>query len=243
MPECESATVIDPAVVKGEVGVKDAWSNFWGDKKLAYRHECLRTGLRKELDNILYTNNPNISPTNVLVVACHACQHLTDETLEIASEYGVNIAVMPCCQKDHKGSWKGLSKRLAKISEETASLSFGTIMDLLTAGKMMAWNTGLQANVEYVVKMKLMDTAITLQNRIIMCKSMQRRNDSCNDEKREAAHQRLTLAYRRAHNVDKGKKNRIRRLTNAFINESLSLPGLVTGFCIGVACSHMLRRK
>ncbi len=245
VPECESATVIDPAVVKGEVGVKDAWRDFWGNKKLAYRHECLRTGLRTELDNILHTNNPNIPPTNVLVVACHACQHLTDETLEIASEYGVNIAVMPCCQKDHKGSWKGLSKRLAKSnnSQETASLSFGTIMDLLTAGKMMAWTTGLQANVEYVVKMKLMDAAITLQNRIIMCKSMQRRDDNCNDEEREAAHQRLALAYRRAHNVERGKKNRIRRLMDAF-NQSFTLPGLVTGFCFGVACSHiMLRRK
>ena len=242
VPECESATVIDPAVVKGEVGVKDAWRDFWGDKKLAYRHECLRTGLRKELDNILHDNNPNISPANVLVVACHACQHLTDETLEIASEYGVNIAVMPCCQKDHRGSWKGLSKRLAKSSQETASLSFGTIMDLLTAGKMMAWNTGLQANVEYVVKMKLMDAAITLQNRIIMCKSMQRRDDDYNDEEREAAHQRLALAYRRAHNVDKGK-NRIRRLTNAFNESSFTLLGLVTGIFIGVACSHMLRRK
>jgi len=252
VPECESATVIDPAVVKGEVGVKDAWSEYWGDKRLTYRHECLRTGLRKELDKILHNNNQNMSPTNVLVVACHACQHLTDETLEIASEYGVNIAVMPCCQKDHKGSWKGLSKRLAKSngnksnnSQETASLSFGTIMDLLTAGKMMAWNTGLQANVEYVVKMKLMDSAITLQNRIIMCKSMQRRDDNSNDGEREAAHLRLALAYRRAHKVDKVEKNRIQRWRIAF-NESFEnlLPGLVAGFCIGVACSHvMLRRK
>ena len=243
VPECESATVIDPAFVKGEVGVKDAWSDYWGDKSLKYRHECLRTGLRKELDKILQNNNQNISPTNVLVVACHACQHLTDETLEIASDYGVNIAVMPCCQKDHKGSWKGLSKSLgnkSSNSQGTASLSFGTIMDLLTAGKMMAWNTGLQANVEYVVKMKLMDSAITLQNRIIMCKSMHRKDDNCKDKEREAAHHRLALAYRRAHCVNKGEKNRIVRWTSVF-NESLDtlLPGLA-GFCIGVACCHML---
>lgn len=247
VPECESATVIDPAVVKGEVGVKDAWSDYWGDKSLKYRHECLRTGLRKELDKLLQTNNLNVSPSNVLVVACHACQHLTDETLEIASEYGVNIAVMPCCQKDHKGSWKGLSKSLAKSkgnksgsSQETASLSFGIIMDLLTAGKMMAWNTGLQANVHYSVKMKLMDSAITLQNRIIICKSMHRNDDTCNDEAREAAHQRLALAYRRAHTVNKGERKRILRWTSV-LNESLDtlLPGLA-GFCIGAACCHML---
>ncbi len=207
--------------------------------------------MRTELDSILHDNKQNISPTNVLVVACHACQHLTDETLEIASEYGVNIAVMPCCQKDHNGTWKGLSKRLANSSEhnsnnsqKSASLSFGTIMDLLAAGKMMAWNTGLKANAEYVVKMKLMDSSITPQhNRMIMCKSIERRDENCNDEEREVAHQRLTRAYRRAHNVSKVEKNG----RNAF-HQSLDifLPGLLTGFCgfcIGIACSHMMLRR
>lgn len=243
MSECESATVIDPAIVKGELGVKDAWSEYLRNKSLSYRHECLRTGLRKELDSILHDNKQNISPTNVLVVACHACQHLTDETMEIASEYGVNIAVMPCCQKDHSGTWKGLSKRLAN-----SSLSFGTIMDLLTAGKMMAWNTGLQANIEYVVKMKLMDSSITPQhNRMIMCKSMDRRDETCNHKEREAAHQRLTRAYIRAHNVNKAEKNGSHGWRNNALKESLEnlLPGLFTGFCIGIACSHimLLRRK
>lgn len=44
-----------------------------------------------------------ISPFRILVVACHACQHLTDETLEIACSYGVHAAVLSCCQKDLSG--------------------------------------------------------------------------------------------------------------------------------------------
>ena len=93
--------MIDPAVVSGKDGIRQVWSPFWtgldGDntqsrtKNLRYRHECLRTGLRKELETILFgTENPPL-PTNVLVTACHACQHLTDETMQIAAEYGVNV--------------------------------------------------------------------------------------------------------------------------------------------------------
>lgn len=102
--QCHTATVIDPAIVKGKDGILRAWSPFWNSyktngiksitKELKYRHECLRTGLRDELDTILYGKRNDgvaISPTNVLVVACHACQHLTDETMQIASEYGVNV--------------------------------------------------------------------------------------------------------------------------------------------------------
>ena len=240
VPECISATVIDPALIKGKRGVIDAWSEYWGDKSLAYRHECLRTGLRKELDKILNNNNVNITPDNVVVVACHACQHLTDETMQIASEYGVNVAVMPCCQKDHTQSWKGLSKRLANNNENSqeASLSFGTIMDLLAAGKMMAWTTGVRANIEYIVRMKLMDTSITPQhNRMIMCKSIPRGE---HDGEREAAHQRLTLAYRRAHSVEKVEKTRCQRWKKALSDSSVPL---AAGFCIGIACSQVLHRR
>ena len=96
--KCHTATVIDPAVVKGKDGIQQAWKPFWTTKEngssrpkqLKYRHECLRTALRDELDTILNGKNPPKS-TSILVVACHACQHLTDETMQISSEYGVNV--------------------------------------------------------------------------------------------------------------------------------------------------------
>ena len=114
VPTCHTAVVIDPAPCNsGKYGVREAWGQYlWSTdapsssssskrgKELRYRHECLRTGLRKELDTILSLQH--VKGVNVTVVACHACQHLTDETLQIASEYGANVAVMPCCQKDHE---------------------------------------------------------------------------------------------------------------------------------------------
>lgn len=31
----------------------------------------------------------------VLVVACHACQHLAEEVLDIAARFGAHVCVMP----------------------------------------------------------------------------------------------------------------------------------------------------
>jgi 8-oxo-dGTP pyrophosphatase MutT (NUDIX family) len=213
VPTCHTAVVIDPAIcTSGKNGVSKAWSSFWTTdnshsdgnhvhakvKKLQYRHECLRTGLRKELDWI----TQHAKGSNVTVVACHACQHLTDETLQIASEYGVNVAVMSCCQKDLDGWWKCLRNRLCGSG---GTLSIGALMDLLAAGKMMGWDTGSGAGVRYQVKMKLMDDSISQQNRMILCKAVAR-DKYCitvggRDEKTEFAHKRLTRAYIRAHKL------------------------------------------
>jgi hypothetical protein len=77
-----------------------------------------------------------------------------------------------------------------------------------------------------------------------MCKSIERRDENCNDEEREAAHQRLARAYRRAHFLNKVEKNISHGWKNTF-RESLEsfLPSLLTGFCIGLACSHMILRR
>lgn len=276
VPGCQTAVVIDPAIVKGKDGVQKAWSPFWEipansldsgnkagfkKKELRYRHECLRTGLRDELDCILHKNkyakkygrsSSPPSSTNILVVACHACQHLTDETLQIASEYGVNVAVMPCCQKDHDGWWKGLTKRLVKSNgKKSSSLSIGAIMDLLAAGKMMAWNTGATAGVKYRVKMKLMDENISpLQNRMIICRAENRGNDGSGEEDaaKELAHQKLARAYRRAHRVPKDTEKEV--ATPAMTSKEITvghyfshtqswlcIPSLLTGFSIGAAMS------
>ncbi|KAL3771251.1 hypothetical protein ACHAW5_006660 [Stephanodiscus triporus] len=211
VPACHTAIVIDPAkCTSGKNGVHKAWRKFWTNddshsasnhtratvKELRYRHECLRTGPRKELDWI----SQKAKGENVTVVACHACQHLTDETLHIASEYGVNVAVMPCCQKDHDGSWKGLTNRLGGSG---GTLSIGALIDLLAAGKMMGWDTGSGAGVRYEVKMKLMDESISQQNRMILCKAVTRDSIGVEgrDKKKEFAHKRLTRAYLRAHTV------------------------------------------
>jgi 8-oxo-dGTP pyrophosphatase MutT (NUDIX family) len=219
------ATVVDPAQVGN---VQRVWGNFFPGKTLRYRHECLRTGLPAELKAALQST----CRTRILVVACHACQHLSDETVEIACQHGVNVAVMPCCQKDtRERSWKDTSKNI--------QVPIAKVMDILLAGKVMSWTSGQQAGVEYDVRMKVIDEKITPQNRIILCRS--RLISSRKNEVKEHAHRKLQLAYKRAH-VDASKPHR----------EETGLPALsiasgcflvVAGFTLGVVCSVSFFKK
>jgi len=196
------AVVIDPADV-GQRGVERAWGEFYKEdgKKLVFRHECLRTGLRDELDHAIATMG--VSPQRVLVIACHACQHLTDETLEIACSYGVHAAVMPCCQKDLTGgSWKATGKSLG--------IGIETLLDVLVAGKVMSWTNGERSGVSYQVRMKTIDAKITPQNRVILCRALEASTPGAlgglGREKNEA-HAKLERAYKKAHARQDGQKS------------------------------------
>mmetsp|Transcript_6570 Transcript_6570/g.13831 ORF Transcript_6570/g.13831 Transcript_6570/m.13831 type:complete len:223 (+) Transcript_6570:223-891(+) len=207
---------------------------------------------QKIADNHERNSSPPLFPTNILVVACHACQHLTDETLEIASEYGVNVAVMPCCQKDHDGWWKGLTKRLVKSNNtESTSLSIGTVMDLLAAGKMLGWQTGSSAGVRYRVKMKLMDEGVSPhQNRMILCRAESRESGlklqgGKEESPKVLAHEKLTRAYRRAHRQSKNEVESPVNTTEKRVPvQSISLDMLcvqswMTGVAIGAALAFL----
>lgn len=213
----QKAVVVDPAVV-GNGGVERAWKqDFFRDKQLLYRAECLRTGLPAELENALKVT----SPDRVLVVACHACQHLSQETLEIASRYRVHAAVMPCCQKDlSEGNvWKQTSKQM--------SIPVGHTMDLLLAGKMMAFE-------KYSVRMKLMDPKITPQNRIIICQAL---NGDITDPNHKSsvntAHAKLTQAYKRAHH-EQAPPRRGKRQDFGLFEASTPALYLGVGFLAGI---------
>jgi 8-oxo-dGTP pyrophosphatase MutT (NUDIX family) len=247
MPSTQHAIVIDPAQVGGG-GVDRAWKRFFPTKTLRYRYECLRTGLPDELTRIL-----RVTPRHrVLVVACHACQHLSEEILDIACRFGVHVAVMPCCQKDHSGgSWKDTSKNL--------SIPIAKVMDLLLAGKIMG---GFHTS--HDVRMKTIDSKVTPQNRIIICRALSTKNDpEHNGHSSQAsmlarAHEKLGRAYRKAH----GHHHRIKP---SFINQQndpspnhilvaarqvweqqLSTTGvlyLVAGFALGVFTATAVSRK
>ena len=145
------AVVIDPANVGGGK-IQEVWGSEFisKDKKLNYRRECLRTGLPDELQQALKMTTRH----RILVVACHACQHLSEEILQIACQNGVNVAVMPCCQKDRSpgSTWKAASKNL--------SIPVAKVMDILQCGKLMALGT-------HMIRLKCVDSRITPQNRII----------------------------------------------------------------------------
>lgn len=182
------AVVVDPARV-GKQSVERAWKDFYHGKTLSYREECLRTGLPAELREALAVT----SPDRVLVVACHACQHLSEETLDIACrQFGVHAAVMPCCQKDLSPgyTWKSTSK--------TLSIPVEKVMDLLLSGKMMSLRS-------HDVRMKCIDSKITPQNRIIICRALSTQPSERQAEL-ERAHAKLETAYRRAHATTSRKR-------------------------------------
>jgi 8-oxo-dGTP pyrophosphatase MutT (NUDIX family) len=176
------AVVVDPARV-GQNSVEKAWKRFYGDKQLLYREECLRTGLPQELKEALAVTTPD----RILVVACHACQHLSEETLRIATRFGVHAAAMPCCQKDLTigGSWKSTSKNL--------QIPVAKVMDLLLAGQMMALHN------KYDVRMKCIDSKITPQNRVIICRRLAQDATNQRQTKIEDAYDKLEVAYAAAH--------------------------------------------
>lgn len=204
MTSATRAVVVDPANV-GKGGVERAWrKEFLHNKKLSYQYEDLRTGLPAELKHTLESGVPR---ERILVVACHACQHLSDEILEIVCFQfpGVHAAVMPCCQKDTSpgSSWKSSSKNL--------QIPVAKVMDILLAGKVMSCSWGKKqrnsSNNKYVydVRMKLINAKITPQNRIIFCKAI-KQGEICNDDdknknalKIDVAHKKLATAYTKAH--------------------------------------------
>lgn len=146
---------------------------------------------------------------------------------------------MPCCQKDHDGWWKKSAKDLG--------LSIGAMMDILNAGKMMAWETGAKAGIKYQVKMKLIDKKISpLQNRIILCKAVGR-TDNNEDEKTKLAHKKLTEAYHRAHGrenkTNQTKDRAIRINTDDKDEMSSNSVSFLAGFFIGIAFSLVLSSK
>ena len=218
MTSAQEAIIIDPAIV-GQDGVTKAWKqDFFPTKTLRYKHECLRTALPNELQK--YRDK------NILVVGCHACQHLSEEIVSISCEYGVKyIAVMPCCQKDQTPGnvWKRTSKALTIPIEK--------LMDILLAGKVMGYR-GCHSlpndnneddsttpsidpvrpiNYYYDVRMKTIDSNITPQNRIIICSYRSSDEDENKksagngvhpddkNDKINQAHDKLGRVYRKAH--------------------------------------------
>lgn len=211
-PTVEEAIVLDPADV-GKGSVQRAWGKFFKKKTLRYQPECLRTGLPKELRKL--------KKSNVLVVACHACQHLSEEILEIASGFGVSAAVMPCCQKDPSpgSTWKATSKNLDIPVEK--------VMDLLLAGKMMSWQNSGNG---YDVRIKMIDEQITPQNRIILCRYLENPKKSTDE-----AYEKLKRIYRKAHENN--------RRDSDWIGEHICVKSLAIGLAVGLVLSFTLGKR
>lgn len=222
----KQAVVVDPANVGGG-SVQMAWETYLGDRELKYRYEGLRTGLPAEL---LRARNAGIKPNRILVVACHACQHLSDETLQIACEFGVHAAVMPCCQRDLSPgcTWKAVSKRL--------NIPMEVVMDIVLAGKIMSWSVGQEHQLSYDVRMKVLEGSSTPQNRLILCHADENLNRRRSQAKATAQDQ-LDKAYQRAHILVGSNKPKI---SESIIARYLPMLG---SFCLGIIVTAFTLRR
>ena len=219
------AVVIDPANVGGG-GVRLAWKKYIMGKTFRYRHEGLQTGLPAEIMQAIKCGVPS---DKILVVACHACQHLSDETLEICCRNGVHAAVLPCCQRDLSpgGAWKAVAKRLGIHME--------VVMDILLAGKVMSWPIEKDVSVAYDVRIKVLEGSSTPQNRLILCRA-----DASLAARRQIAvaeaQDHLDRAYRRAHApVPRNKKGKESLLAT-------SMP-LIGSFLLGIAVATTIASR
>ena len=206
-----------------------AWQKYLAaGKTLRYRHEGLRTGLPAELARAV---EQGICPDQILVVACHACQHLSDEALQIACRHGVHAAIMPCCQRDLSpgNSWKMVSKRLGVPME--------IVMDILLAGKAMSWTAGRDANTCFDVRMKVLEGSSTPQNRLILSRAdatFQARRSRAVDK----AQNQLDKAYERAHVAAAASSKKM--VLDEWLSKSLPFLG---SFFLGVAVTAVTLRR
>ena len=95
-----------------------------------------------------------LAASEIAVVACHACTHLTDRIVSMCIARGIDFAVMPCCQRDLQtnGQMAIVAKSL-KIGEH-AAIDVARLGGIVARGYDCRWRT--------------IDAAITPENRLLV---------------------------------------------------------------------------
>ena len=89
-----------------------------------------------------------------MVVACHACSHLSDSLIDVCIEAKVDFAVMPCCHRDLR-----TANQMALVAKSLQTSKAGAI-DAARLGAIVA--RGFDA------RWRTIDAAITPENRILV---------------------------------------------------------------------------
>ena len=93
-------------------------------------------------------------PSEIAVVACHACSHLTDSIVAMCIARGVDFAVMPCCQRDLQ------SQGQMAIVAKTLGIKEGEAIDVARMGGILARG--------YDCRFRTIDASITPVNRLLV---------------------------------------------------------------------------
>ena len=119
---------------------------------LAYAEADVTTELPRQLAALAKT--AGVSPTDVIVVAVHACAHLTDRVADACIHGGVDFAVMPCC---HRDATPGSTMR------QVASALGIHVHAAVDVARLGAW-----ASRGYDCRFRTIDDSITPENRVLI---------------------------------------------------------------------------
>lgn len=97
-----------------------------------------------------------VDPSEVMLVACHACSMLSDELIRECVRCQVEFAIMPCCHGEE--SRKGM---MMLNTAKNLNLEHGLLIDLARLGV-------IEESPGYKASMKRIDESITPQNRILI---------------------------------------------------------------------------
>ena len=134
------AVVIDSHRPNSHDALVRAWST--GDDARAPRY--IEQPLQTALPEVLAEGRPT------LVLACHACAHLTEQIVAICAAAKADFCVMPCCQRPPTS---------VKTAMHELKIPSTVAMDLVMIGRCQ--------QLGYEVHLKLVDEKITPQNRLI----------------------------------------------------------------------------
>ncbi|CAJ1362607.1 unnamed protein product [Effrenium voratum] len=162
----KEALVIDRSEPASHKQLRQAWDEFL-PKSIAYDQRPLQEALPCAVQE----------KKRLLVVACHACQHLARQIIDCCLGAQVAFAVCPCCPKD--GSIQAAAKAL--------NVDFPTAMVLAELGRL----SGLGC----AVHLRTFDAEISPQNRVLLG----RPGLALEREGERSAEERLRRAYDRAH--------------------------------------------
>eukprot|EP01129_Flabellula_baltica_P001352 TRINITY_DN11231_c0_g1_i1.p1 TRINITY_DN11231_c0_g1~~TRINITY_DN11231_c0_g1_i1.p1 ORF type:complete len:308 (+),score=63.75 TRINITY_DN11231_c0_g1_i1:140-1063(+) len=127
----------------------NCWKDFLFPDDVTYVEEDMFIALPQTIE-LLQSEYRN---DEIMVVACHACGHLSDTTINMCIEYGLDFAIMSCCPKDYQ-------KNQIKHAAKTLGISVGAAKDLVTMGRVTQEG--------YLCYWRTIDESITPENRVLI---------------------------------------------------------------------------
>jgi len=197
--------IIDRHCPKSHEALVRAWKPFLGSAAetgetsldvVSYDERALQDALPDAIANC----QGGSQACQVLVVACHACQHLASNIIDCCLAARVNFAVCPCCPKDSAGGIQDAARMLG--------IDFGSAMVLAEMGRLRD---------QCSVHLRTFDSEISPQNRVIWgsVSATGAAIVAGRSAGVEVAEQRLRWAYDRAHRRPQSEATSLAKSSNA----------------------------